>query len=490
MDSLFLTPPDTSPHPPPPAPSGSSPSLRPSLTLDTAISSQHHSGNAVNTPGGNPGKRSPVGAGDAYGSQMASDSGARTPGSTALHHELQMLRERAEQQAQQTRAAVAQVRLLRDQLAAETAARIEAQARTHQLLVHNRELLEHIEALVMHLQEVEAKQNSGSGSNQQQQQLLQHLHRPQNVTLVPQMPPLCDPQGSPYGYLPELQEAAESLRQQASLLSQHPLMDSRSGGGYAQPPPSLYSFPAYQDMESQQFQQQLQAQQQFQRQLIQKLQSLGLGSPYASSPCYQAGGGPFPNQPSPIPGYQSYRTSYSGSPVLRQRFAFPQSPEDQFPNRGSPGPGEGTTDGPFIRPLPQVGTLSTTDSEGRTRVVGPVPSEEGGTSPRGSSGGTSPRVSSSSGGVSPRQDAPRGSSLGPPPSAAKRRGAAALKGKEPERSATPAARMTGGASFGTGTLRRPANGPVITRSTSEKVPNRSELMSQVQRTAWARHTTK
>ena len=34
------------------------------------------------------------------------------------------------------------------------------------------------------------------------------------------------------------------------------------------------------------------------------------------------------------------------------------------------------------------------------------------------------------------------------------------------------------------------NGPFIQRSTSEKVPNRSELMSQVQRTAWARHTTK
>jgi len=30
----------------------------------------------------------------------------------------------------------------------------------------------------------------------------------------------------------------------------------------------------------------------------------------------------------------------------------------------------------------------------------------------------------------------------------------------------------------------------ITRSTSEKVPNRSQMMSQVQRTTWARHTTK
>lgn len=30
----------------------------------------------------------------------------------------------------------------------------------------------------------------------------------------------------------------------------------------------------------------------------------------------------------------------------------------------------------------------------------------------------------------------------------------------------------------------------ITRSTSEKVPNRSQVMSEVQRTTWARHTTK
>lgn len=39
-----------------------------------------------------------------------------------------------------------------------------------------------------------------------------------------------------------------------------------------------------------------------------------------------------------------------------------------------------------------------------------------------------------------------------------------------------------------GTLRR--NGPFITRSTSEKVPHRNEILAQVQRTSWARHTTK
>ena len=40
-----------------------------------------------------------------------------------------------------------------------------------------------------------------------------------------------------------------------------------------------------------------------------------------------------------------------------------------------------------------------------------------------------------------------------------------------------------------GALRR--NGPFITRSTSEKVkPHHNEILAQVQRTAWARHTTK
>nr|XP_045609746.1 mucin-6-like isoform X1 [Procambarus clarkii] len=80
----------------------------------------------------------------------------------SVHHELQLLREQLEQQQQQTQAAVSQVHLLRDQLAAETAARLEAQARTHQLLVHNKELLEHIQALVLQVRDMELKL-AGSG---------------------------------------------------------------------------------------------------------------------------------------------------------------------------------------------------------------------------------------------------------------------------------------------------------------------------------------
>ncbi|XP_013140005.1 PREDICTED: carboxyl-terminal PDZ ligand of neuronal nitric oxide synthase protein [Papilio polytes] len=73
----------------------------------------------------------------------------------SAQHQLKLLRERLELQAQQTKAAVAQLILMRDQLVAEQTARCEAQSRTHQLLIHNNELLEHISTLVAHLHERE-----------------------------------------------------------------------------------------------------------------------------------------------------------------------------------------------------------------------------------------------------------------------------------------------------------------------------------------------
>lgn len=48
-----------------------------------------------------------------------------------------------------------QVQLLKDQMAAETAARMEAQARVHQLLLQNRDLLQHLTLLVQQLKELE-----------------------------------------------------------------------------------------------------------------------------------------------------------------------------------------------------------------------------------------------------------------------------------------------------------------------------------------------
>ena len=87
-------------------------------------------------------------------------------GPLGLQHQVLLLREQVEQQQQQTQAAIAQVKLLKDQLAAETAARLEAQARTHQLLIHNKELLDHIQTLVMQMQELENKVPASSVGQQ------------------------------------------------------------------------------------------------------------------------------------------------------------------------------------------------------------------------------------------------------------------------------------------------------------------------------------
>ncbi|XP_065551321.1 carboxyl-terminal PDZ ligand of neuronal nitric oxide synthase protein-like isoform X1 [Lathamus discolor] len=75
----------------------------------------------------------------------------------ASQHCLQLLQQQLLQQQQQTQVAVAQVQLLKDQLAAETAARIEAQARVRQLLLTNRDLLQHVSLLVRQLTALEAR---------------------------------------------------------------------------------------------------------------------------------------------------------------------------------------------------------------------------------------------------------------------------------------------------------------------------------------------
>ncbi|KAK9532369.1 hypothetical protein VZT92_009756 [Zoarces viviparus] len=75
----------------------------------------------------------------------------------ASQHYLQLLQQQLQQQEQHTQVAVAQVQLLKDQMAAETTARMEAQARVHQLLLQNRDLLQHLALLVQQLKELEAR---------------------------------------------------------------------------------------------------------------------------------------------------------------------------------------------------------------------------------------------------------------------------------------------------------------------------------------------
>ncbi|KAG2461917.1 CAPON protein, partial [Polypterus senegalus] len=78
------------------------------------------------------------------------------------------------------------VHLLKDQLSAEAAARIEAQARVHQLLLQNKDMLQHISLLVKQIQELELKL-SGHNSMGSQDSLLE-------ITFRANVPPvLCDP---------------------------------------------------------------------------------------------------------------------------------------------------------------------------------------------------------------------------------------------------------------------------------------------------------
>lgn len=117
-------------------------------------------------------------------SSQALGLGTGTPLSS--QHQVQLLQQLLQQQTQQTQVAVAQVHLLKDQLAAEAAARLEAQARVHQLLLQNRDALQHIALLVRQVQELELKL-SGQNAMGSQDSLLEITFR------SGALPVLCDP---------------------------------------------------------------------------------------------------------------------------------------------------------------------------------------------------------------------------------------------------------------------------------------------------------
>ncbi|XP_039695771.1 carboxyl-terminal PDZ ligand of neuronal nitric oxide synthase protein isoform X2 [Pteropus medius] len=110
--------------------------------------------------------------------------GTGTP--LASGHQVQLLQQLLQQQTQQTQVAVAQVHLLKEQLAAEAAARLEAQARVHQLLLQNRDALQHVSLLVGQVRELE-RRLSGQSARGSQDSLLEIAFR------SGALPVLCDP---------------------------------------------------------------------------------------------------------------------------------------------------------------------------------------------------------------------------------------------------------------------------------------------------------
>ncbi|XP_076248602.1 carboxyl-terminal PDZ ligand of neuronal nitric oxide synthase protein isoform X2 [Calliopsis andreniformis] len=373
---------------------------------------------------------------------VTSDCGGLLVGGelTALKHEIQLLRERLEQQSQQTRAAVAHARLLQDQLAAETAARVEAQARTHQLLVQNKELLEHIGALVGHLREQE-RISSGHVTSQSQMPASATI---QQTTTVPDLSNLgqCQRTGG--------QSSPWELDPPSPYCSY--------------PPDSLYtgSLNALGIQGNSTTTDQLQ----FQTQLLERLANLSPYQPQRSpynTPSPYAMGPSLLLPPSSRPSNSAQLSPSSMSLRVSQPNSFSSSPimTHKLDNYG--GSLEPTEPKPtFIKPLPCSGERNavhliheTKGKQDRINLHDEIP----------------PIV------------------LDPPPQGKRSEATAkqvSLK-ETPNGQVSSNKSQQGQKNLAT-ILRTP--GPPPSRTTSARLPARNELMSEVQRTTWARHTTK
>ncbi|XP_063796108.1 carboxyl-terminal PDZ ligand of neuronal nitric oxide synthase protein isoform X2 [Pseudophryne corroboree] len=137
----------------------------------------------------------------------------------SIHHQIQLLQQQLQQQQQQTQVAVAQVHLLKDQLSAEAAARLESQARVHQLLLQNKDLLQHISLLVKQVQELEFKL-SGKNDTGSQDSLLEITFRSSVL------PVLCDPSTPQPEDLPPLTEPDPSFQLGSPLVDQSMFQNS------------------------------------------------------------------------------------------------------------------------------------------------------------------------------------------------------------------------------------------------------------------------
>ncbi|XP_032527202.2 capon-like protein isoform X2 [Danaus plexippus] len=371
---------------------------------------------------------------------------AATPLSS--QHQVKLLRERLEQQSQQTQAAVAQLLLLRDQLAAEQAARCEAQARTHQLLVHNKELLEHIAALVSHLQEKE-KGNSRPISAQQ-------------LTLLPQTN-----SGSNDGKKTENINSCNGNYEQIntnaliSLIAKNYniTQNVENNNINLSPLPGSSSATVKQDGSSSPINFENMTNEQIQGYLISKFQDMNVTNGSESKEFFQNSKA-FPD----IPPLKNFSNSdlekllsnhfYMGNTnpdsdlnALVQAMSLAESQNSLYSSsptsssNSSPDDISSDDGASFIMPLSHNGTLAATGNDGRIRLIVPV---------------------------SPSESISKVDEL------------------EAKNDGNATAGMTLTVPGTSSTLAPPAP---ITRSTSEKVPNRSELMSAL-RAQWTRHTTK
>ncbi|XP_023165231.2 capon-like protein isoform X6 [Drosophila hydei] len=440
--------------------------------------------------------------------------------------EITQLKDQLEAQAQQTRQALGQLMLVREQLISETNARIEAQARTQQLLQQNRELLEHLASLGAYNEQQTAgltSANIGMAPQQSQLQLLlQATSNNNNLATINQQ---INNLGNINQQLTSLSHQLSGLNQQSQNLQnlqslQHSPPTPTAQAQLTPPTPPLASsgasgsssYPSMSQLQtiSNQLQQQQQQQQQdalskdlFQvnQELLNRLQALNLNanvpqqaqtpsaSPHNSyffvNPLSCTPATPNNNAASgfnflasasgmnagtltPSPLGTLTRNSFTGSSMLNEelRLSIEQNLnnlEEQLKVAVSNGNLAGLACG---------GSTSTRDTSRSSSTL------DSPSSPRQRRCNNNISPSSSNGNNNINNNNGNGNGSG--------NGGNNNNSRE-TRFNTVLLRVTDEA----GHQRKLSATPsFITRSTSEKVPNRSQMMSQVQRTAWARHTTK
>ncbi|CAD7082632.1 unnamed protein product [Hermetia illucens] len=433
-----------------------------------------------------------------------SDGERSPPSPMSSTKEVQQLRDLLEQQTLQTRQTVAQLTLVKEQLISETKARIEAQLRTKHLLQQNRELLEQLVSLGGYTEPNQTGLTSANIALAPQSQLQMLLQDPSDMSSPLRNAFLAS---SNNNNLPSISQHLTNLgsinQQLSTLTNQLTGLNQQSQNlqnlqNYNQSLQNLSNtFPAMNQIQNinnnnlaAQAAQDAMTQNdlyQMNQELLNKLQNLNLGvNQTANSANNNSGSSPSANQNinggSPHNSFIFANPSHMTTSSSSSNFNYLNSPNSLGGNL-TPSP-MGTMNrnsylntplddnfglsidknlnmlddngAQFIKPLSQVGTLTTIDQDGNVKVIVPVKNGNNMASGSGESSSSQRRLNDH------KSNVPN---------------IVTLKVTDETGNVTNTRKLSATPSF-------------ITRSTSEKVPNRSQMMSEVQRTAWARHTTK
>ncbi|KAL7047373.1 hypothetical protein ACKWTF_002885 [Chironomus riparius] len=442
-------------------------------------------------------------------------SSPKTKSSDENAREIHLLREQLQQQTSQTKQALAQLILVREQLLTETNARIEAQARTQQLLQQNRELLEHIASL--------------SGLNESDRTTL--TPAAMNMTPQSQLPLYLQTLSllgspSPTNLMPSPIQSQKSNEDDMKNNNSPMMQNCGNQNAFNFDTMNILqnTMQAYNQLQKLVIPQQQQTQQQelyqLNYELLNRLRNLNVG--YTPMQTAVSTSSFTPSPTTGLPSNFSQDTNFMLANMANQNFMndnslntsnntsssnnnnnnsiinmAPNSPIGTL-NRSSSTYStmspigdsfdrsldninnnnvSSSNESPFIKPLSQVSTFSTMDNEGKVKVLVPVEQKRDTRfrigddffSIRPNDDGTLQR---------PQQNQPQ--VLTPILSRGDRRH---FSGN------TVTLKVTDESGNVTNQKKLPAQPSFITRSTSEKVPNRSQILGDVQRT-WARHTTK